>query len=107
MTHLANTGTAFPNDLRLKFVEHALPGWEIENLVRASEDGSLKRETVIIHPGFEMLAGLLTNSSLQSTILSYIVDGIEGFEHKHPSEEPYFLLTIIRVLHIFHRVLKI
>ncbi|KAF8119893.1 hypothetical protein EV363DRAFT_1488331 [Boletus edulis] len=96
MTHLANTGTAFPNDLRLKFIEHALPGWEIENLVRASEDGSLKRETVIIHPGFEMLAGLLTNSSLQSTILSYIVDGIEGFEHEHPSEEPYFLLTIIR-----------
>ncbi|KAF8126605.1 hypothetical protein EV363DRAFT_1525747 [Boletus edulis] len=96
MTHLANTGTAFPNDLRLKFVEHALPGWEIENLVRASEDGSLKRETVIIHPGFEMLAGLLMNSSLQSTILSYIVDGIEGFEHEHPSEEPYFLLTIIR-----------
>ncbi|KAF8122124.1 hypothetical protein EV363DRAFT_1558413 [Boletus edulis] len=96
MTHLANTGTAFPNDLRLKFVEHALPGWEIENLVRASEDGSLKRETVIIHPGFKMLAGLLTNFSLQSTILSYIVDSIEGFEHEHPSEEPYFLLTTIR-----------
>ncbi|KAF8547547.1 hypothetical protein OG21DRAFT_1490134 [Imleria badia] len=110
MTHLANTGTAFPNDLCLKFVEHALPGWEIENLVRASEDGSLKRETIIlllIHPGFEMLAGLLTNSPLQSTILSYIVDGIKGFEHEHPSKEPYFLLTIIRILHIFHQVLKI
>ncbi|KAF8121263.1 hypothetical protein EV363DRAFT_1568869 [Boletus edulis] len=87
------------NDLCLKFVERALADWEIENLVRASEDGLLRRETVIpllIHPGFEVLTCLLTNSPLQSTILSYIVDGIEGFEHELPSEEPYFLLTIIR-----------
>ncbi|KAF8547550.1 hypothetical protein OG21DRAFT_1490136 [Imleria badia] len=98
------------NDLCLKFVERALAGWEIENLVRASEDGLLRQETVIpllIHPGFEVLARLLTNSPLQSTILSYIVDGIEGFEHELPSEEPYFLLTIIRVLCIIHRVLEI
>lgn len=98
------------NDLCLKFVERALAGWEIENLVRGSEDGSLKRETVIpllIHPGFEVLTRLLTNSPLQSTILSYIVDGIEGFERELPSEEPYFLLTIIRVLRIIHRVLEI
>ncbi|KAH0834004.1 hypothetical protein J3R83DRAFT_11240 [Lanmaoa asiatica] len=98
------------NDLCLKFVERALAGWEIENLVRATEDGSLKRETVIpllIHPGFEVLTRLLTNSPLQSTILSYIVDGIEGFERELPFEEPYFLLTIIRVLRIIHRVLEI
>ena len=98
------------NDLCLKFVERALAGWEIENLVRGSEDGTLKRETVIpllIHPGFDVLTRLLTNSTLQSTILSYIVDGIEGFERELPSEEPYFLLTIIRVLRIIHRVLEI
>ena len=98
------------NDLCLKFVEGALAGWEIENLVRGSEDGSLKRETVVpllIHPGFEVLTRLLTNSPLQSTILSYIVDGIEGFERELPSEEPYFLLTIIRILRIIHRVLEI
>ncbi|KAF8422830.1 nucleoporin Nup186/Nup192/Nup205 [Boletus edulis BED1] len=58
-------------------------------------------------PGFEVLTRLLTNSPLQSTILSYIVDGIEGFEHELPSEEPYFLLTIIRILHIIHQVLEI
>ncbi|KAF8548025.1 hypothetical protein OG21DRAFT_1489716 [Imleria badia] len=74
------------------FVECALAGWEIENLVRASED---------------MLTRLLTNSPLQSTILSYIVNGIEGFEHELPSEEPCFLLTIIRVLRIIHQVLEI
>ncbi|KAF8550605.1 hypothetical protein OG21DRAFT_1487649 [Imleria badia] len=98
------------NDLCLKFVERALADWEIENLVRGSEDGSLKRETVIpllVHPGFEVLTRLLTNSPLQSTILSYIVDGLEGFECELPSEEPYFLLTIIHVLRIIHRVLKI
>ncbi|KAG9311041.1 hypothetical protein JVU11DRAFT_8939 [Chiua virens] len=98
------------NDLCLKFVERALAGWEIEGLVRWSEDGSLRRETVVpllIHPGYEVLSRLLTNSPLQSTILSYIVDGIEGFERGLPSEEPYFLLTIIRVLRIIHRVLEI
>ena len=98
------------NDLCLMLVERALAGWEIENLVRASEDGSLKREAVIpllVHPGFEVLTRLLTNSPLQSTILSYIVDGIEGFERELPTEEPYFLLTIIRVLRIIRRVLEI
>ena len=98
------------NDLCLKFVERALAGWEIENLVRGNEDGKLKREIVIpllIHPGFEVLTRLLTNSPLQNTILSYIVDGIEGFEREFPSEEPFFLLTIIRVLRIIHRVLEI
>ncbi|KAF8437893.1 hypothetical protein L210DRAFT_3646941 [Boletus edulis BED1] len=86
------------NDLCLKFVERALA------------DGLLRRETVIpllIHPGFEVQARLLTNFPLQSTILSDIVNGIEGFEHELPSEEPYFLLTIIRVLCIIHRVLEI
>ncbi|KAF9219350.1 hypothetical protein BS17DRAFT_804452 [Gyrodon lividus] len=98
------------NDLCLKFVERALAGWEVESLVRGSEDGLLKRETVIpllVHPGFEVLTRLLTNSPLQTTILSYIVDGIEGFERELPSEEPYFLLTIVRVLRIIHRVLEI
>ncbi|KAI9568234.1 hypothetical protein HD554DRAFT_2039038 [Boletus coccyginus] len=92
------------------FVERALAGWEIETLVRGSEDGLLKRETVIpllIHPGYEVLTCLLTNSPLQSTILSYIIGGIEGFERKLPSEELYFLLTIIGVLRIIHRVLEI
>ncbi|KAF9238369.1 nucleoporin Nup186/Nup192/Nup205 [Melanogaster broomeanus] len=98
------------NDLCLKFVERALAGWEVENLVRDVEDGQLKRDTVIpllVHPGFEVLTRLLTNSPLQSTILSYIVDGVEGFERELPSEEPYFLLTIVRTLRILHRVLEI
>lgn len=98
------------NDLCLMFVERALAGWEIETLVRGSEDGSLKRETVIpllVHPGYEVLTCLLANSPLQSTILSYIIGGIEGFERELPSEELYFLLTIIRVLRIIHRVLEI
>jgi nuclear pore complex protein Nup205 len=50
---------------------------------------------------------VLTNSSLQSTILSYIVDGIEGFERELPSEEPLFLLTIVRVLRTIRQVLEI
>jgi nuclear pore complex protein Nup205 len=89
------------SDLHLKFIECAIAGWKIETLVRASKDGLLKRENVtplLIHLGFETLTHLLTNSPLPSTILSYIVDGIEGLDREHPTKGPYFLLSTIRVL---------
>jgi nuclear pore complex protein Nup205 len=50
---------------------------------------------------------LLTNSPLQASVLSYLVEGVEGFEKDFAEEEPYFRSTIIRVLRIVHRVLEI
>ena len=98
------------NDLCLKFVECALASWEVEGLLRVGEEGVLRREDVVpllTHPGYEVMSRLLTDSPLQASILSYIVDGIEGFEKDLAEEEPGLRNTIVRVLRITQRVLEI
>ncbi|KAG6331906.1 hypothetical protein ID866_7182, partial [Astraeus odoratus] len=98
------------NDLCLKFVERALASWEVESLVRNGDESVLRRESVVAlltHPGYEVMSRLLTNSPLQASILSYIVDGVEGFEKDLAEEEPGLRDTIVRVLRITHRVLEI
>ncbi|KAG2143441.1 nucleoporin Nup186/Nup192/Nup205 [Suillus bovinus] len=79
------------NDLCLSFVERVLASYDLE----------LLREAVV------PLLRLLTNSLLQTSILTYIVDGVEGFEKGFADEEPHFKNTIVRVLRIVHRVLDI
>ncbi|KAL4071568.1 nucleoporin Nup186/Nup192/Nup205 [Scleroderma yunnanense] len=98
------------NDLCLKFVERALASWEVESLVRIGEEGVLRRENVVpllTHPGYEVMSRLLTDSPLQASILSYIVDGVEGFEKDLAEDEPGLRNTIVRVLRITQRVLEI
>lgn len=50
---------------------------------------------------------MLTHSVLQSSVFSYIVDGLDGFDNGLADEEPFFRHTITRVLRIVHRVLEI
>ncbi|KAH7924355.1 hypothetical protein BV22DRAFT_1035258 [Leucogyrophana mollusca] len=98
------------NDLCMAFIERALASYELEALVSSGDELQLKRETIIpllIHPGYDIMKRILTNSPLQANILSYLVDGVEGFEKEFAEEEPYFRSTIIRVLRIVHRVLEI
>ncbi|KAJ7830504.1 nucleoporin Nup186/Nup192/Nup205 [Mycena olivaceomarginata] len=98
------------NDLCLCFIERALASFDLESLVRASDDSQLKTDAVVallIHPGYEMVKRLLTNSPLQSSILTYVVEGLAGFEKGLAEEEPYFGSTIVRVLRIILRVLEI
>ncbi|KAJ7777509.1 nucleoporin Nup186/Nup192/Nup205 [Mycena maculata] len=98
------------NDLCLCFIERALASFDLESLVRASDDSQLKGEdiiTLLIHPGYEIAKRLLTNSPLQSSILTYVVEGLAGFEKGLADEEPYFGSTIVRVLRITLRVLEI
>ncbi|KAK7055118.1 nucleoporin Nup186/Nup192/Nup205 [Favolaschia claudopus] len=98
------------NDLCLCFMERALASFDLESLVRASDDSQLKMESVVallIHPGYEVIKRLLTNTALQTSILSYVVDGSAGFEKGLADEEPYFGSTIVRVLRIILRVLEI
>ncbi|KAI6038837.1 nucleoporin Nup186/Nup192/Nup205 [Pisolithus marmoratus] len=98
------------NDLCLKFVERALASWDVESLVRLGEEGVLRRENVVPllhHPGYDVISRLLTNSPLQASILSYIVDGVEGFEKDLTEEEPGLRNTIVRVLRIAKRVLEV
>ncbi|KAJ7584798.1 nucleoporin Nup186/Nup192/Nup205 [Mycena floridula] len=90
------------NDLCLCFVERALAGFDLESLLNAPN-----RENVaplLVHPGYDVMKRLLTNSSLLNVILSYIVDGVEVFEKV---EEYYFQSTIVRTLRIVLRVLEI
>ncbi|KAH7909315.1 nucleoporin Nup186/Nup192/Nup205 [Hygrophoropsis aurantiaca] len=98
------------NDLCMSFIERVLASYELESLVTPGDDSQLKRETVVpllVHPGYDIMKRLLSNSPLQANILSYIVEGVEGFEKDLADEEPHFRSTIIRVLRIVHRVLEI
>ena len=98
------------NDLCLCFIERALASYDLESLVGFSDDLQLKGDALVplvVHPGYDIMKRLLTNSPLQSSILSYIVDGVEGFEKDFSEEEPFFQSTIIRVLRIVHRVLEL
>ena len=98
------------NDLCLTFVEHSLASFNMESLVTTSDDSPLKQESLVpllIHPGYDIMKRLLTNTPLQNNVMSYIVDGLAGFEKGLAEEEPFFRNTIIRVLRIVHRVLEI
>ncbi|KAJ6542676.1 nucleoporin Nup186/Nup192/Nup205 [Mycena capillaripes] len=98
------------NDLCLCFIERALASFDLESLVRASDDSQIKGDVVVallIHPGYEIVKRLLTNTPLQTSILTYVVEGLAGFEKGLADEEPYFGSTIVRVLRIILRVLEI
>lgn len=98
------------NDLCLCYIERALASFNLESLVTAPEDVPIKGESLVpllIHPGYDIMKRLLTNSPLQSNLLTYIIEGVGGFEKEVPVEEPFFLTTMVRVLRIVHRVLEI
>jgi nuclear pore complex protein Nup205 len=98
------------NDLCLCYIERALASFDLESLVATPQDPSLKSESLLsllVHPGYDIMKRLLTNSPLQASVLSYIVDGVEGFEKDFADEEPFFRSTIVRVLRVVHRVLEI
>ncbi|CDO70405.1 hypothetical protein BN946_scf184999.g46 [Trametes cinnabarina] len=98
------------NDLCLCFIERCLASFDLESLVTTIEELQPTKEAVVqlaIHPGFDLMKRLLTSSPLQASILSYLVQGLDGFEKGLAEEEPYYRTTIIRVLRIVHRVLEV
>ncbi|GLB44615.1 putative nuclear pore complex scaffold, nucleoporins 186/192/205 [Lyophyllum shimeji] len=98
------------NDLCLCYIERALAGFDLESLVNNPEGTSLKGENLVpllVHPGYDVMKRVLTRTPLQASILSYIVEGVDGFEKGFADDEPYFATTIIRVLRIVHRILEI
>ncbi|KAG6890211.1 hypothetical protein C0995_010222 [Termitomyces sp. Mi166 len=97
------------NDLCLCFIERALASFDLESLVNNPQGISPKPETLItllVHPGYDVMKRLLTRTPLQARILSYIVEGVKGFEGDFADDEPFFRSTITRVLRIVHRVLE-
>ncbi|EMD35026.1 hypothetical protein CERSUDRAFT_125016 [Gelatoporia subvermispora B] len=98
------------NDLCLCFIERCLASYDLESLTANVEELQPKGDGILqlaTHPGYDMMKRLLTSSPLQTNVLSYLVDGINGYERGLAEEEPYFRSTIIRVLRIIHRVLEI
>ncbi|TFY78074.1 hypothetical protein EWM64_g5939 [Hericium alpestre] len=97
------------NDLCLSFIERCLASYDLESLASA-DDRQVSADVLgplFTHPGYDIMQRLLTNSPLQGSILTYLVDGVEGFDKKLDEEEPIFRSTIVRVLRIVHRVLEI
>ncbi|KAJ3730809.1 hypothetical protein C8R42DRAFT_715470 [Lentinula raphanica] len=98
------------NDLCLAFIKRILASYDMESLLASAEEGSLKESSVVqylVHPGYEVMKRMLTSLNLQGVVLSYVVEGLLGFEKGFAEEEPFFKSTIIRVLRIVHRVLEI
>jgi nuclear pore complex protein Nup205 len=98
------------NDLCLCFIERCLASYSLESLVSPVEDLQLKGDALIpllVHPGYEIMKRILSSTPLQTTLLTYIVDGIEGLDKGLAEEEYYFQTTMIRVLRIVLRVLEI
>ncbi|THU93859.1 hypothetical protein K435DRAFT_829411 [Dendrothele bispora CBS 962.96] len=98
------------NDLCLSFIERVLASYDLESLLTAAEGGDLKAASIapfLVHPGYDVMKRILTNTNLQAILLSYVVEGLGGFEKGFAAEEPYFESTILRVLRIVLRVLEI
>lgn len=98
------------NDLALTYMERALAGFNLESLVSPTQDQPIRAEMLvplIVHPGFDMMTRLLTTSSVQQSLLTYIVDGLDGFDKNFGEEEPYYRNTMVRVLRIVLRVLEV
>ena len=98
------------NNLCLCFIERSLASFNLESLITGPDDPSLNLESLIpilIHPGYDITKRLLTDSQLRASILSYVVEGLEGFEKGLADKDPFFRNTIVRVLRIVLRALKI
>ncbi|KAL0579383.1 hypothetical protein V5O48_002608 [Marasmius crinis-equi] len=101
------------NDLCLCFIERALASYDLESFLLAAESNELKNTAVapyLVHPGYDIMNRLLIDGRekpLHQSILSYIIEGLQGFEKGFAKEEPYFESTIVRVLRIVLRVLEI
>ncbi|TFY64741.1 hypothetical protein EVJ58_g2418 [Rhodofomes roseus] len=98
------------NDLCLCFIERCLASYDLESLLTSADELQPKGDGLLhlaIHPGYDMMKRLLTTSTLQASILSYLVDGLDGLDRGFAEEEYFFKTTIVRVLRIIHRVLDI
>lgn len=98
------------NDLCLCFVERCLASYDLESLITLVEELQVKGDSIVpllVHPGYDIMKRILSNTPLQASLLGYIVEGIDGLDNGLAEEEYYFQTTMIRVLRIILRVLEI
>ena len=94
----------------LAFVERCLAGYNLQSLLTLGEEAIAKSPQILrsfqVHPGFDLLLQLLTDSPLRSEIVDYITHGVDVLESK-AIRSVYFERVVLRVLRIVHRVLDI
>lgn len=98
------------NDACLAFIERCLANFELETLAAHQDSNGVALAGILslaLHPGYEIMNQLLTHSALHASVLSYIVDGTDGFDKGLAEEQPFFRRTIVRILRIILRVLEI
>ncbi|CAK5271461.1 unnamed protein product, partial [Mycena citricolor] len=93
------------NDLCLTFVERCLASFDVESLTLNSTAENVL--ALLMHPGYDLLARLLTpNTAFHKSVMSYVLEGLPGFDRAFDEEEPFFASTIVRVMRIVLRVLE-
>ncbi|KAF8584437.1 hypothetical protein K439DRAFT_1411162 [Ramaria rubella] len=94
----------------LGFVERCLASYNLRSLLTINEEAISRNPEVLrllqVHPGFELLVQLLTDSLLRKEIIDYIEQGVDALESK-AIKNPYFEKVLLRVLRIVHCVLEI
>jgi len=97
------------HDSCLSFVERCLASFDLEALLVAAESNQLKPDTLsylLVHPGYDIMKRMLSETPLQSSILSYILAGVEELD-RGSSDDEHFYSIFVRVLRITHRVLEV
>ena len=94
----------------LGFVERCLASYNLRSLLSINEDTMNRNPEILrslqIHPGFELLVQLLTDSPLRSEIVDYISQGVDALATK-AIKNAYFERVLLRVLRIVHCVLEV
>ncbi|KAL5524938.1 hypothetical protein ACEPAF_8807 [Sanghuangporus sanghuang] len=96
-------------DLALCFLERCLASYDLESLPSLAHEFAVKGPEVLVpfvhHPGFEVLCRILSETQLRTTLLTYVVEGVE--EIPRQSVKSRFTNVILRALRITERVLEI
>ena len=94
----------------LSFVERCLASYNLRSLLTINEEAMSRNPDVLrsfqVHPGFELLVQLLTDSPLRSEIVDYISQGVDALANK-AIKSSYFERVLLRVLRIVHWVLEV
>ncbi|KAF8523808.1 nucleoporin Nup186/Nup192/Nup205 [Gautieria morchelliformis] len=94
----------------LAFVERCLANYNLRNLLTIGEEALTRNPEILrsfhIHPAFELLLQLLTDSPLRTEIVEYISQGVDALAGK-TIKSAYFEKVLLRVLRIVHCVLEV
>ncbi|KAF8525593.1 nucleoporin Nup186/Nup192/Nup205 [Hysterangium stoloniferum] len=97
-------------DGSLCFVERCLASYNLRSLLSIGEETLTKSPEILrsfqIHPGFELLLQLLTDTPLRKEIVQYLEHGVDALENK-TIKNVYFERVLLRILRIVHCVLDI